>query len=323
MNVEKEIEVKKKLRDIFGEKSEKKKRERKKRWWKRFSDDMIEAEGSNDFIENLLLAQIPERQLLLTGLSEGEIHHNHKNESLVEEIHDNHVNVDTVNTVNDIGNIIHTEKSFIKSNTSNTHDVHFDANRAEIKHKTPPIPPKNVFNLSRTNILDAAPEPNEQLEDTRDDSEGVMAENTATASEIPVLPATPEPTLLYEAVKTVQLPENSLMFPKESEKGTIKQQKQQNKHNEQQNTTKKQKQQQDINNELFSSYKSLNEAKNRYTDENTDYRELGARPKTGKNLPRETVENQPYGDFLGRKSLLVINEKLEGGGTCPYLSLKM
>ena len=155
------------------------------------------GEEINDIIENLLLAQIPERQLLLTGLSEGEIHHNHKNESLVEEIHDNHANVDTVNTVNDIGNIIHTEKSFIKSNTSNTYDVHFDENRAEIKHKTPPIPPKNVFNLSRTNILDAAPEPNEQLEDTRDDSEGVMAENTATANEIPVLPATPEPTLLY------------------------------------------------------------------------------------------------------------------------------
>ena len=74
VNAQNKKEITEKLSDIFGEKKDLKKMERKRKWWKRFGDEVREMVGSNDMISNVLLNQIPEKTATVE-ISVRKLHH--------------------------------------------------------------------------------------------------------------------------------------------------------------------------------------------------------------------------------------------------------
>ena len=313
-----------KLSDIFGEKKDPEKMKRKRKWWKRFSDEVSKMVGPNDILSNILLKQIPEKTATIE-ISDDKKRHPHTSGSWREKtqvrnniVKTNVIDIETAAHTDDIETAVHTDMI----------DVHLKETKTDmvkIKHtNTPPHSPKNVFNLSLINNLETTSEPDDQSEvDPRDDGEGVMNDKKTV---IVMNPTRFDPTLRCISTNAVQEPEISLLFPNKSENKTKNQQ---NNKNEQQRETKtNKKQQHDVKIEqqcertdnLSLRLKFSSIERNRQTNEPTDYSELGARPKVKKILPGKTVENLPKVYKLEQKNPRKINENHEGGGACPFSS---
>jgi len=102
--------------------------ERKRKWWKRFGDEVREMVGSNDMISNVLLNQIPEKTATVE-ISDDKMLHHHTTGSLREEIQvRNDIDIETnVETNLDIETAAHIDMT----------DVHLKeiiTDIAEIKH---------------------------------------------------------------------------------------------------------------------------------------------------------------------------------------------